>query len=276
MFVLLSLAVVAPTRAATPSSKDLVKAQLLADVSSTAPGQPFHVGALIKIEPGWHVYWKNPGDSGSPTKLLLRIPEDWSVSSVEYPIPTHHEDNAGITYNYEGEVMLIAELTPPKNAPAGPVEIGATVRFLVCQNVCLPGNAEVKLSLPVNSDQPQRANQEIFDHWMKLLPHQPKNQPKIQLTRSASATDPAWLGSIELATPQSVTAADWFPGRTDKLAFTEIRPTVSGQNISIHFKAAPRKPKDSPGVVDSVVAYTLPDGTRLGVSVPLLFDAYEK
>ena len=55
--------------AAAPPGKGLVTATLLADVDSVKAGKTFNLGVLLKIKPGWHVYWKNPGDSGMATKV---------------------------------------------------------------------------------------------------------------------------------------------------------------------------------------------------------------
>src|SRR5678815_3819103 len=85
--------------AALPDGKDLVKAELLADVSAIQPGQPFHVGVLLKIKPQWHVYWKNPGESGVATILDLKLPEGFKASPVQYPVPRQHEDPGGIKFN---------------------------------------------------------------------------------------------------------------------------------------------------------------------------------
>jgi DsbC/DsbD-like thiol-disulfide interchange protein len=63
-----------PARAQQQDGKVLVTATLISDISSTQPGQKFRIGVLYRIESGWHIYWKNPGDAGIPTKITLRLP----------------------------------------------------------------------------------------------------------------------------------------------------------------------------------------------------------
>src|SRR2546421_10505162 len=110
-------------RAAPPA--DLVKAELLADVDAVKPGQPFRAGVLLKLKPGWHVYWKNPGDSGSPTRVKWNLPEGWKTGELEYPIPQRIElPGSIINYGYEDEVMLLASVTPAKD-----LKIGSTVEL---------------------------------------------------------------------------------------------------------------------------------------------------
>ena len=64
------------------NGKELVKATLVADVSSIQPGQRFRLGVLYRIEPGWHIYWKYPGDSGIPTKIEWQLPQGFTIRGI--------------------------------------------------------------------------------------------------------------------------------------------------------------------------------------------------
>ena len=57
--------------AQTKDGKELVTASLVTDVGAIQAGQRFRIGILYQIEPGWHIYWKYPGDSGHPDKDRL-------------------------------------------------------------------------------------------------------------------------------------------------------------------------------------------------------------
>ena len=95
-FVLLAMFASLAACAAPPS--DLVKAELLADVSAIQPGKPFNLGVMMKIEPGWHTYWKNPGDSGSPTKISFTAPDGFTIEPLQFPTP--------IEFNQPGDIIL--------------------------------------------------------------------------------------------------------------------------------------------------------------------------
>src|SRR5438874_269026 len=106
--------------AAAPPGKDLVAVTLLADVDSVKAGKTFNLGVLLKIKPGWHVYWKNPGDSGMATKVNWKLPQGFEVGALRFPIPTRFvQPGDVITYGYEDELLLTATVTPPKNLDAG-------------------------------------------------------------------------------------------------------------------------------------------------------------
>src|SRR5205823_8095887 len=129
--------------AAPPSEK--VRAEILADTTAIVPGRAFNVGVLLAIEPQWHVYWMNPGDSGLPTTMKFDLPPGFAVSEVQYPVPTKFlQPGELIAYGYEGSVLLMAKVTPPKDLVAGgAVSIKALASWLVCQEVCIPGKAEL-------------------------------------------------------------------------------------------------------------------------------------
>jgi thiol:disulfide interchange protein DsbD len=113
------------------------KAALLSAVRSFAPGQPFEVGLQFKMTPGWHVYWRNPGDSGQEIRVRWSLPAGWKASPLRWPAPKVIEDAGIFNYGYEDSVTLLSTLTPPKKA--GRAEISADLSWLVCDDeMCLP------------------------------------------------------------------------------------------------------------------------------------------
>ena len=75
--------------AGPPDPKDLVKAELLAETTSLAPASTLWVDLHLAIKPGWHVYWRNPGDSGLPTTIEWRLPTGFSAGNIRWPVPEH-------------------------------------------------------------------------------------------------------------------------------------------------------------------------------------------
>ena len=128
----------------------LVALSLVADRGAVRPGETFRLGVRLVIERGWHVYWENPGDSGTPTQAQITAPAGFEVGPLRFPAPVRHEVEGDIvTYVHEGELLLVADV----RAPAG-LEPGAKPRFrvagrwLVCTDVCLQGSGEAELELP--------------------------------------------------------------------------------------------------------------------------------
>jgi len=128
-----------------------VAASLLSEAASVTPGVPFHAGIRMRMRPGWHVYWKNPGDSGLPPKITWSLPGGFSAGPIEWPVPERFQDEMLMSYGYAGEVILPVEMIPPATIDADSVTISGALQWLECQDVCLPGAATVRFSLPVST-----------------------------------------------------------------------------------------------------------------------------
>jgi thiol:disulfide interchange protein len=154
----------------TYEGKQLVKAELLADTNAVVPGKPFTVGLLLRMAPSWHTYWKFPGDAGLPTELKWKLPEGWKIDEIQWPIPLKTTDPGDIqTYGYQDEVLLMQEITPPASINDSTVKLAAEATWLVCEKICIPGNANLQLELP-RSTTAVPANTEIFSRYRRLLP----------------------------------------------------------------------------------------------------------
>src|SRR3989440_1234575 len=111
------LAAVSLATTAAPLVKTAhVEAELVAERASVQPGKPALVGLKLRMEPQWHTYWKNPGDSGLPTRLQWTLPPGWKAGEIQWPYPKPLPVGPLMNYGYEDEVVLLAELTPPADA----------------------------------------------------------------------------------------------------------------------------------------------------------------
>src|SRR5689334_22207651 len=119
---------------------------LISEQVSGDPNTSKWIGLRFQLEPGWHVYWTNPGDSGEPPKVMWHLPEGVTVGDLQFPTPQRIPDHGLMDYGYEGQVVLLSKLTMPANSASKKVEVGADVRYLVCREVCVPGKAQLSLS----------------------------------------------------------------------------------------------------------------------------------
>ena len=150
--------------------KELVKAELLADTNAIVPGKPFTVGLLLRMAPGWHTYWAFSGDAGLPTELKWKLPSDWKVGEIQWPIPLKTIDPGDIeTYGYESVVLLMQEIVPPQKIDNPAVKLSAEANWLVCEKICVPGSATLQLELPISTTS-QPANADLFARYRRLLP----------------------------------------------------------------------------------------------------------
>jgi len=146
---------VAPHALAAPVVKTQhVEAELVAAKSAAQPGKPALVGLRLRMEPQWHTYWKNPGDSGLPTKIQWVLPEGWRAGEIQWPYPSPLPVGPLMNYGYEDEVVLLVELTPPASAAPGAFPVKARVEWLVCKDICIPEKGELDMTLAVSGAEP--------------------------------------------------------------------------------------------------------------------------
>ena len=156
--------------AQTYQGKQLVRAELLADTKALVPGKPFTVGLLLRMAPGWHTYWKFSGDAGLPTEMKWKLPPGWKIGEIQWPIPLKTIDPGDIeTYGYQDEILLMQEITPPLKLDVSSVQLAAEANWLVCEKICIPGSATLRLDLPVASSS-EPANADVFARYRRLVP----------------------------------------------------------------------------------------------------------
>lgn len=134
---------------AQPVRVERVEAELVAERGAVAPGGQVRIGLRLRHDAHWHTYWRNPGDSGLPTTLALQLPAGWSASAFEWPAPKWLALGPLANYGYEGEVVLPMVLRVPADAAEGTVTLRGRAAWLMCRDVCIPGEADLRLALPV-------------------------------------------------------------------------------------------------------------------------------
>jgi len=119
-------------------------------VGEAKPGATVRVAVSFRIHPGWHIYWENPGESGSPTDLAIELPEGCMAPErepgkprIDFPAPSVFS-HGETTFGYEKEVTLSFPVTLPPDLPvdAGAASLPAklSARWLVCKERCLMGS----------------------------------------------------------------------------------------------------------------------------------------
>jgi thiol:disulfide interchange protein DsbD len=168
--LLLILCSSAPAFAQFGSTEPMVDAALVSDRASVQPGETFHLALHQQITPGWHTYWRNPGDSGEPTRLELSLPDGWRTGEMIWPAPHSYDLGPLTNYGYSAEVTLPVPVTIPQNMASGPLTITAFATWLVCEDICIPEEADLSLTLDVGESVVDRAGQRLINQALELAP----------------------------------------------------------------------------------------------------------
>jgi len=146
-----------PHAALLASTGNGVRASLVTDAPvPIVPGKSFYATVVLDLQAGWHTYWEYPGDSGLPPKVEWHLPEGWAAGPIEFSVP-HEFSEPGdmVIYGYETRQLLRATITPPKDLAENQVyDLKASLTWLACKELCVPGSAEVSLKVPGPTDGP--------------------------------------------------------------------------------------------------------------------------
>jgi DsbC/DsbD-like thiol-disulfide interchange protein/cytochrome c biogenesis protein CcdA len=143
--------------------------RLVAETAAVAPGSAVTVAFVMRPAPGWHGYWRNPGDAGAEPRVQWRLDTGWRADPLQYPVPGRLVVAGLMNYVYAGDYALLAILHVPDTAEPGvSVPVDARLDYLVCTDqVCVPETATVTLILTTN--RPGAPNP-AFAAWRQALP----------------------------------------------------------------------------------------------------------
>jgi thiol:disulfide interchange protein/DsbC/DsbD-like thiol-disulfide interchange protein len=206
-----------------------VHVQLIVLPDELSRGGTADAGLYFKIEPGWHVYWKNAGDAGEPPRIHWTLPDGITAGDLEFPTPKRLPLGPLMDFGYENEVLFPFTLQVAQTAKQGPAPLQAKVSWLVCQATCIPGKAELEISRDVatHSGKPavQTPEAALYNRFVTQLP-KPLPHPFKAFFQPTTA-------DIRLAvdTGREETSAVFFPvdrGILDNPAAQRLTPTPRG------------------------------------------------
>jgi thiol:disulfide interchange protein/DsbC/DsbD-like thiol-disulfide interchange protein len=208
-----------------------VKVSLVADVESAIPGHPFWVGLRFQLAPGWHLYWKNPGQSGMATELTW-TGDGVALGPTRWPAPERIVSSDGfiVTYGWHGEVVLLSEA---RTTAGGTVAVSAD--FLVCEVECIPGSVQLARRIEAGDGAPAEARQVMATSWARV----PRPAAEHGVTVDVRHDPPRIAPGTEFTTTVTVTAAGaslpargpehaFFPDRTPTITLMAKAPLTGG------------------------------------------------
>ena len=195
------------------------EADWIGSAKSYEAGMPVQTALRLVVDEGWHNYWLNPGEGGMKISAVWDLPAGWTAGELEHPVPKRFMTGDLPGFGYEGTVVFPVKFTPPAGF-AGEAKLKGKISWLTCNDdKCIPGNAEVELSLVAGRPGATDEAKLIDEACLKV----PRPNPEIKLTvaefpktltltLSSATTKPFSPADYEFfpATPQAVDAAAKF------------------------------------------------------------------
>ena len=206
----------------------------------------------FKLEPGWHIYWKNPGDAGLPPHVRWTLPAGITAGPMRFPAPKRLPLGPLMDFGYEGEVLFPIDIDVTNSAQLGPAVLHAHVDWLVCQERCIPGKAELELHRNVvqatmdglHTAPPDSELWKAFKAWPDSLPA--KDKATFQPTKEGLR--------LSVETGRHETEATFFPSDQDILdnpVPQKLTPTANGLILDLKKDASLKEtPKQLRGVLE--------------------------
>lgn len=257
--------------AAQPSGSvetDRAASTLSSQVSGFQPGETTWFVFEQVLAEGWHVYWKNPGDSGLPLEFNWTLPDGFEAGDIVYPLPERIEIGPLANFGHHGTPVFLVPITAPSTLSIGEtVSIKLDATWLICEEICVPETASFALNMPVESTPTIIA---------PVKERADAARAKVPLKLSGGALFSADKNGITLAIAASefdaVAAADlqngyFFPsqeGLTEPAATQTIK--ITGSDLLIGMTGGFEFDPATLDSVNGVFAYSK-NGTRHGVEL---------
>ncbi|WP_395714872.1 protein-disulfide reductase DsbD family protein [Reyranella sp.] len=220
---------------------DNVRAELLADAAAVKPGEPFWVGLRQTIKPKWHTYWKNPGDSGLPIEIRWTLPNGVKADPIVWPTPHLFDVSGVINYGFQDEAMLLVRIMPPADFKDSSLTIAADTNWLVCEDVCIPEEAKLSLTLPIAAAATPAppATRAMFD---KARQNVPTESPWPARYGVAKSGDPTLLIEARGLKPDTIRDVYFFPAEWGPVAsMARQSASIGADGIRIPLKRGDAK-----------------------------------
>jgi thiol:disulfide interchange protein DsbD len=243
-----------PARAASDSfDDDHVHVQLVFRKAQLFPGAGDHGGLSFKLEPGWHVYWKNPGDAGEPPHIHWTLPEGMTAEPLQFTAPKRLPLGPLMDYGYENEALFPFRLVIAKSVKPGTAVLHAKVDWLVCRGSCIPGKADLEITQKILATAPagepdDGPGAEIWKRLAVLLPDAlpPNDRATFQPTKEGFR--------LTVETGRRELSATFFPEDQDIIdnpAPQKLTPTANGLILDLKKDASLRaNPAQLRGVLE--------------------------
>ncbi len=156
-FAILSAALAALAAAASALAQEVRTAhavsELVLERAALVPGERGVIALRQRLQPGWHVYWKNFGTTGQPLSLSWSAPEGYAFGDIQFPAPYAKATGPIVDYVIDGAPTFFISVDVPADAPlGGAVEIVADAYWLICDDVCVPEDATLRITAPIAAE----------------------------------------------------------------------------------------------------------------------------
>ena len=184
-----------------PEDTGHARASLITNLKNSEQ-ESFYVGLRLEMQEGWHTYWENPGDSGSPFDAKWTVNKGVIVENVQWPTPVTIPYPPLMTFGYEGDVVFPFKVF--RSLDSELESISLEFDFLICADICIPESASLTLDLSSATPSP------LVNEAVKNLP--------TDFIRTTSQSDQENL-RVSFSFSEPIESAYLFPKQEDLFVY---------------------------------------------------------
>jgi thiol:disulfide interchange protein len=244
-------------------------ARLLLGAKTVKPGDTVLAGVQLKMDSGWHTYWKNSGASGMPTTVDWKLPAGVAAGALQWPVPEKAPEQDLTTYIYKDEAVLLAPLSIARDAQRGELRIKAKVSWLECEAQCVPGDAEIEGTLTVSAETTPSDHLAVLENASKKLPQKGTAALNARALWDGPPREKVRPLILEWRSERSDATPDFYPESNEKFEVQPETERVAGDPGQVRVL---KRVKTLSGVWPSKIAGLLIEesaGARRGYEVDL-------
>lgn len=212
ILLVLGLFLLPSAHAQLPGAPQNVRASIEAETNTPAPGDTVTIAIVMDPKPGWHDYWLNPGDAGTPLELAWQLPSGVTAGAIRAPVPETLIVSGFMNHIYKTNHAFLIDLKIPANVRAGQrLDIKVDARWSACSDtVCVPEGGTLVVPLTIGDGAIANAERSRFDSWRSGLP--------VPLDAEALYAINGKRISIAIPYPESANAEKvWFFAQTENV-----------------------------------------------------------
>ena len=196
--------------------------EIISESKTMNAGDELLLGLQFKLSPGWHTYWKNPGDAGEGASVTWSLPEGIKASEILWPGPETIPVEPLMTFGYEDEITLLTNISASE-AAVFPAILKAKISWYTCKDICVPQEANLELTIKGGD----KRDTSFTNQLSTILLDLPTNLPS---QHRVEALDDSYFLQMELKDDASINSAYFFPEEYGLVSYSKKQITEINNN----------------------------------------------
>jgi DsbC/DsbD-like thiol-disulfide interchange protein len=226
------------------------------------PSGEFYLGIEFDMEPGWYIYWENPGDAGIPVDVRWELPEGYTAGEPIYTTPQRFDTQGLISFGFKDHTIILTKITPPQTVEENePALIRARLSWMVCKESCIieDGTAEIDIRTAKTATEKIRS--------VKQTVPKPLDESGYRISDATTQQKESGLElrfQVNGIGEQAIT--DFFPGPVGDFILPHKDIIIDGNSISI-----PLRPYSPTSTIASLSGVLIIDGRSYRFNTPVTY-----